>query len=873
MDNSNNNKRNISRRSFVKGSASGLALVSLSTILPGSQAKAASKLGFLQNGLKDGIYIDGGNINITGQTYQLEFIQPVKLCVYLDGTKQTEGTWRSANKHYVSVDPDGTIVMRDGTSGHSVEITWSLGSKQFKVTFVTRQTIGAQAISADRPLTRGQFMIMLGEYFGWPHYNNVFDDGVDIDDNGEIMTSERVRTYYDVTGVADYVKPIECALDMGVLKSGSVDEKFYPMSDMTREDAAVILKRAFLIDDIESDCIKYFDDADKVSKDAYAALNALIGNGYMRGTTETTLGPTDGITPTEARIAIDVISRKRVAPVWSMPVSNRKFVRCRPIWNCPTDGVTVHWRTRAFNISHKQLEGLFVQDRGIGVKLVPEWGPWYDYKPGYSTDPMFGLNNSKDLPYDRIWFCVEVEAYATKPGLEDGPVSKFLWRIDRPAWHDFAFDVLHQGDKDFPTVYRFFDNFQAAAYYIQGSKFGIIYDGLMPTNTNISLYDKVKELATTDFAFVLGHEHGDHNGAMPYVYEQGKKVYLCKNVGSKGRPWTISTYGKDFTSSNRTIIDERKGTYENAIEIDEGYEFDLGNCKLKTYRLPGHENASMILHDAVHGLVFASDIYGVNRYWTADQFSARGVKQDLLLSLQQQLMVEYRKNGGLIKEVYTGHNRCGVGAEYLQVWENCLQKLIDYGSDGVEHDRRGDGAIFAKDGDSFKTLNWTAFAEGGKMKYAEYVGQYDKKPYYRIEVDNTGESESVDSNLYFDRKANSALSNVVVKDATLVGHDFLYRKGFKDEEAKTEDGKGFKYVIHNKFVPFEYDYQIKISKGQKSCTLIPVTSSSFVKGITVNGKSVANRCPVEVPTGAPCIIEVTAPDGLAKSTYTFTFKV
>lgn len=860
----------MTRRSFFKMTTSGVAFVSLSSILPINELRAAGKSPSTALKVEDGIYIEGGNI--TGKTYQLEFIQAVKLTVFVDGVEQTDGIWRSQNKHLVSVDPDGVIVMRDGVGGHSVDISWTHGQKAFKVTFLTAQTIGSKCIDADRPLTRGQFMTLLAKHFGWCHYNDVMDDGVDIDERGEIMATERVRNYYDVTGDAEYVKPIESALDMGVLVANTPSDRFYPMTTMTREDAAVILAKAFLLDDLDIDYIKYFSDVDAVDKAAYQALNALIGRNFMQGTSDTTLSPKEGISFTQARIAIDNISRRRVSPVWSMPVSNRKFVRCRPIWKCPTDGVTVHWRTRAFNISHKELEGMFIQDRGVGVKLSGEWGQWYDYKPGYSTDPMFGLNNCKDLPYDRIWFCVEVEAYATKPGLEDGPVSKFLWRIDRPAWHDFVFDVLHQGDEHFPTVYRFFDNFQAAAYYIQGSKFGIMYDGLMPTNTTISLYDKVKELATTDFAFVLGHEHGDHNGAMPAFYDKGHKVYLCKRVGSMGRQWTITTFGKDYRSENKTIADTKKGQYaENAFEIDEGYVFDLGNCKFNVYRLPGHENASMILHDAEHGLIFASDIYGVNRYWTADQFSARGVKQDLLLSLQQQLMVQYRKNGGKIKEVYTGHNRCGVGSEYLQVWENCLQKLIDYGSDGVEDDRRGDGAILAKDGDSLSSLNWTGFSENGKMKYVEYEGKYDKKPFYRIEVDNSGESPSVDSNLFFERKTNSYLSNITVNDATLVGHDFLYRKGFNDEKAMLEDGSGYKFVIENKFVPYEYDYDVLISKNQRTCCITPTATTNLIKGITVNGNPVSSRCPVVVSTSTPCKIVVTAPDGVSTSTYTLRF--
>lgn len=73
-------------------------------------------------------------------------------------------------------------------------------------------------------MTRGAFMIRLAKYFGWPHYNAVMDDGTDIDDDGNIMTTERVRNYYDVTGDSDYVKPIECALVWDVLKAESPDD-------------------------------------------------------------------------------------------------------------------------------------------------------------------------------------------------------------------------------------------------------------------------------------------------------------------------------------------------------------------------------------------------------------------------------------------------------------------------------------------------------------------------------------------------------------------------------------------------------------------------------------------------------------------------
>ena len=865
----------ITRRDFVKGLAFGAASLGIATILPGGIITAAeaaeSKQPVGRQG--DGIYLDGVAENMSGKTYTLEFVQPIKLVAVLNGEVQTEGTWRTSNKHLVSVDPDGTAIMRDGVGGYDVELSWMLGDSAYYITLHTGQTAGAHAIEVDHPMTRGDFMIRLAKYFGWPHYNAVMDDGTDIDADGNVMTTERVRNYFDVTGDNDYVKAIESALDMGVLTASSPEEYFYPMSEMTREDAAVILASAFKLAVLDRDYICDFDDADKIDPACYAALNSLVGRNFMRGRTNQTLNPTDGITDTEARIIIEAIDKRVVCPVWSMPVSNRKFVRVRPEWMTATKDATIHWRCKVDHYSHPELNGLFVQDRGVGVYVGTGWSEWYDYIPGYSTDPCFGLNNNYDLPYDATWLIVDVECYATKEGMEDSPVTSFKWRIERPAWHDFATDKLHEGSATFPTVYRFFDNFQAAAYYIEGSKMGILYDGLQPTNTNLTLLEQVQKVATKPFVFVLGHNHPDHKGAMCRAYEQGYDIYVCDRVGPKNTEWSYKVYNRKYTSGNPVIDQEVTGTYsgDRVHEIDEGYVFDLGNCKLETYRLPGHCDDMLILYDRANGLMFSSDIYAVNRYWVADQFSAKGVKQDLLLSLQQQLMDEYSKDGAEVKELYTGHNRIGVGNDYLTIWEQCLQKLVDYGPDGVSDDRRGDGAILAMDGDQYETMNWTGFAEDGKMIHAKYKGEYDGKTYYRIEVDNRGtENPLVSSNMYWDYQTNAHLSNISFKDATLVGHDFKYKTGFDTVDETLADGR-LKYVVPNKFVPYEYDYDVKIGQFQTTVTFTPVAMSNRIKGMTVNGTPVSSRCPVVVPTYGKTVIEVTGPDGATKCTYTLNF--
>jgi len=888
--------KNITRRDFVKGMAAAGAGVGLVTILPNGVITSADAAwgwptnkpsqnvvtnwwgSILESWLpkikKDGIYIEGSTENMNNKTYTLEFVHPVKLVAVVDKEIQTEGTWCSSNKHLVSVTPDGTVVMRDGVGGYDVDVTWTLGDKTFTVTFHTGQTAGAHAIDVDSPITRGAFMMRVAKYFGWPHYNAVMDDGTDIDEEGQIMETERVRNYHDVNGDSEYVKAIESALDMGVLYAESHEDSFYPMSDMTREDAAVILVKAFNMESLDVDYIKGFADAKDITPACYDALNTLVGRNFMRGRTNNTLNPLDGITDTEARIIIENIDRKVTAPVWAMPTTRRKFVRVRPEWMTATKDATIYWRCKVDKYSHAALKGLFVQDRGVGVYIDTGWSDWFEYHPGWSTDPCFGLNNNKDLPYDALWFLVDVECYAVCEGKETSPVTSFMWRIERPAWHDFAHDVLHEGDANFPTVHRYFDNFQAAAYYIEGSKMGILYDGLMPTNTSISLLDRVREVATKPFVFVMGHNHGDHNGCMPNFGKEGMDIYVCDRVCNsiKGGKWSMTVYNKEYTSGNVVYDSEESGTYdpEKVHLIDEGFVFDLGNCKFEVVHLPGHEDGSILLYSRETGLLFSSDIYAVNRYWVADNTGATGVKQDLLLSLHQQLMDIYHKDGGVVKELYTGHNRIGCGGDYLIMWEQCLQKFTNYGGDALTDNRRGNGSLMSQDGNEYETLNWTGLTQSGTVVRQEYTGVKDGKKFIHLEIDRTGAKAVPESGLCFDYKTNAHLSNISFADAELVGHDFDYKYGQKSAGTLLEDGRG-KYVIPNKFVPWDFDYEVKIGKNQTKVTFTPVAMSECITGMTVNGKAHSSRCPVKVDTNGKTKIVVTGPDGETTCTYTLTF--
>jgi hypothetical protein len=242
------------------------------------------------------------------------------------------------------------------------------------------------------------------------------------------------------------------------------------------------------------------------------------------------------------------------------------------------------------------------------------------------------------------------------------------------------------------------------------------------------------------------------------------------------------------------------------------------------------------------------------------------VKQDLVLSLQQQLMDAYTKDGGLVKEVYTGHNRIGVGPDYMMVWEQALQDMVDLGPYAYSDDLRGDGALVSRNGNQYETTNWQAMSERGKMYIAEYESQYDGRNFKRIELDHS----SVAQNLYFDYKTNAHLSDICFADATLVGHDFKYKAGQNTEDALLDDGR-LKYVIPNKFVPMDYEYDVKVKRGQETVTFTPVAMSNHIAGMTVNDKPASSRCPVTVSADEPAVIKITGPDYETTETYVFNF--
>ena len=149
-------------------------------------------------------------------------------------------------------------------------------------------------------------------------------------------------------------------------------------------------------------------------------------------------------------------------------------------------------------------------------------------------------------------------------------------------------------------------------------------------------------------------------------------------------------------------------------------------------------------------------------------------------------------------------------------------------------------------------------------------------------MDNRGtENPLVDSNLLYPHKEIATLSNIRFRDAELVGHEFNFRIGKEgardfmngnviEVDAKDDQGR-LKWAIPNKFVPYEFEYEVKVPAGQGTVTFTPVATSNMIKSLKVNGEEHSSRCPITVDASVPAVVEVTSPNGKVTNTYTFTF--
>jgi glyoxylase-like metal-dependent hydrolase (beta-lactamase superfamily II) len=655
-------------------------------------------------------------------------------------------------------------------------------------------------------ITKAEFIGKISNYFAWPHpsdYNDIW--------------KAPLKQFNDVKTTDPFGKQIEAAYEEGII-SADASGNFNPESEISREDAAVILVDAFKI--AESDQPAPFTDYEMISSEARGSVNALVDLGYMTGKTAKLFKPNEPIKRSEVNQIFNKIISTMVTPVQALPKQNAVAPRRYIKLYTPTPGATIYYTTDGSTpTTSSQIYS--VESKGHINEM---------------------LSNSQ-LPERTVVY----KAIAVKDGMITSPVQTFTWKLYRPAIDDFQHVIIQEGTATSPAVYQLYndsESVRAMAYYIEGQESGIMFDALQTQFNVKNLKEYIdKNIATKPYSMIVSHTHVDHIMQIPNFLKD-HEVYINE------RGWAD-------ISRQLVTNPEDQAKIKN---IDEGDVIDIGGSILDVYALPGHSNSLIMLQDKKNGLLFASDIYGCTRAGSADNVNVSGVRVDLLLSLAQQTYSNYQKDGGKVTTLFTGHDETPLGDNNLRLFEAALQQVVDKGEAGTSPTLRGNNdapnSRTTTIGDMWKDgTNWIS------LKLAGIMG--DDTEYLTSDpINYNGDSGYL---------KYSVLSNIEFEGGELVGKTVQFAP---DSQPFSWAGETITVSnsLPNKFDPWSYDYTVKVPENNDEITVIPTTMSTKVKSIRVNGKKVDYRSAnkVAVSNGSVIKIEIVAPDKVTTSTYTFT---
>ncbi|MDH3265503.1 MAG: MBL fold metallo-hydrolase [Gammaproteobacteria bacterium] len=671
----------------------------------------------------------------------------------------------------------------------------------------------AQSSATGATVTKAEFVAKISDYFAWPHPSEYND-----------YWKVAHKQFKDVATADRYGKQIETAYEEGIIGADALGN-FNPNNTISRQDAAVILARAFMIPD--SGRAVMFSDNATIRPDARTSVNTLADLGYMPGKTPFLFMPNDAITTAEVDSIFDRITSAMVAPVQALPKQNaiapRRYIKLYS----PTPGVTIHFTTDGSTPSTSS-DVYSVATRGhINEALSSDQLP------------------ERDVVY---------KAIAVKQGMASSPVQTFTWHLYRPRTDNFQHRLILAKTATRPAVYQVYNNSEsvrAMAWYIEGQDKGILFDALQTNAATLNLKEYLDaNIAQKPYAVIIGHEHGDHNAQAPNFLKAGVDVYMNQ------RGWAAAAVSRGPFRAVFPDADEQA----RVRNVDEGDVFQLGGSDLHVYALPGHAHGNIVIQDKANGLIFSSDVYGCTRAGSADNVSIAGVRTDLMLSLVQQTYANYRKGDGRIEMLFTGHDEAPLQDINLLLYEAALQQVVDHGEAACLPTLRGNNnRPFSRTtliGDMWKDgTQWISLLLPGTLgDDTEYLT-----------------SAPVNYNGKDGFMQYSVLSNVELEGGELAGTTLQW--GPAPEPYAWAGGTvSVTHSLPNKFDPWNYDYVIKVAATTAAITLIPTTMSTRVRSITLNGNEVGyrSRNTIAVTDGSVITLRIVAPDDKTTSSYTFT---
>ena len=724
-------------------------------------------------------------------------------------------------------------------------------------------------------LTRAEFVARISDHFGWYHASGYND-----------YWKVPLRTFSDVSATDRYGKQIENAYEENVI-AADAGGRFHPQAPMTRQDAAVIFAKAFFVDlPPDTRALDPFADAGAVAAEARPSVAALVAAGYMTGRSASTFAPAAAITATETQAVIDAIDARSATVVQAMPkqAATHLTLLADGAGSAGNAGVvddaTVGRLIADRNYSPRRFIHLTTPTQGATIYYTTDGSDprtsatrrAYDITATGHIQELVGERSGARGP--QPYRLVMWKTVAVKTGVAVSPVRTFRWNLYRPWKSVYGSDVIEQGNFDAaqgpitPKVTRIYSDYESVrsmSWLIEGPQSALLFDALQtPWNSTDqsegTLYDKVRTLTSKPLKVVIGHAHADHSAQAQNFLNAGVPVYANQ------RSWNTLA----GVLATRDHI-------KQVNNVEEGDQFDLGTTavplKFDVWAPPGHENSLVMLHDKASGYLFATDYYGCTRMGTADNVNISGARADLVLSLLMQADAGYRKDGGKLVKLFTGHDESPLPGAHVALFHQLFQNVIDKQEAANSPTLRSSDAPRARTtiiGNMFTDLyDWAAVNLGGTFGTTPYT--YLSAPNAVTSAHPTIDYTQPNAHLRY-----AVLGNIELTGATLVGTTVTWAA--PNTQVTLSDGSSWPAAgpvpnsLRDKFNPWVFAYTVNVPAGTTRIGVAPVPLASKVRGITVNGNAVlpGTSVPLDVADGSVITIVVTAPDGTTTETYTLT---
>lgn len=694
-------------------------------------------------------------------------------------------------------------------------------------------TAGISAVSAEpavanggsKHMTRGEFIAMISNHFDWVH-SSLYIDPYKLPQ----------PTFKDVKlGKTENSYQIETALEEGVISNDK--QTFNPNKPLTRQDAADMLVKAFHVPISDEDALSRFSDVNAIDSSLRDSVNTLVAAGFLSGATDTKLSPRSPMPASEAQDVFDLLTAALVAPPQVMCKSGTTAPRRYIDITTPTEGATIHYT---------------YTDDGSEPTDPTTDSPTFDLRQNgvlQFVNPLSSTTDSKEY---------RLKAVAYREDMQKSAIREFSWTIVRPQEGEFEAQKIKEAGRAQPAIWKIknpAEYYQANVYYIEGSQRGLVFDAGEYSWQKANLKTFIDSIASRPYDLVLGHNHPDH----------AEQIYNFTSAGI-----TLYTTVREKAALTAGSREDHRKAGEASVAVEDGFEVDLGNVQVSLFHAPGHTDGLVTALINQTGWVYCSDHYGCNRPYTADTTQFNNIKADLFLSMQQQLLADYRRRSatGHVVEVTNAHQDVAVGMECIENFLECFQNMVDDGEDAIEPSIRGGisgnptgpvrNSRMSKVGDMWRDKNWIAV--GNSIG----AGLDQPRDYLSAPTDSFPSGVSVDYNAPGGHHRYSVLSNVQFDGGELVGTDLHWAPAANGVENK----------LTNKFNPWVFDYDVKVPKQARTLTITPTALSNNIQSMTVNGSQVKQSSSMKVPArdGSIITVGVVAPDSRTTSEYTFTVR-